>query len=104
MNEMERQITECVVSCAVRAGLRVSANYCETDDYAIQGSSSVQDVMDAIGTGEQDVTLQFRDSEGNRRGWVVLLFGNRADVISDYSINAYAVIGPALELAEKFAD
>ena len=107
----ERAIIAQLLDDAAAAGYLVSVH--DGEGFAVRISSDQTAIRLAIGDTDE-ATLRFRDasrsySDGAQSrelvGWVYLIHGNGADVISDYSDNAETagLLAPALALADRLA-
>lgn len=98
--QIERRIVRRIILDALKAGY--SLTVCDGAETVLRQSVKPAVVLDAMFSTGEDV-LSFIDAEGKRAGWVLLVYGNGMDVISDYSDNdkTAAILKGADELAQK---
>ena len=84
--EIERDIVSRLVRRALEVGYSVTVF--DGEEHVLESPSNVyEDIMEAMfGTGQDQ--LSFRSQYGKRMGWVLLIYGNGVDVISNYTDNA----------------
>lgn len=82
--DTEIKIAKQLVKAALDSGYLVSV--WEGEDYAIVHSDNLQDIMNALGSTDEDV-LMFSRNDKTKVGWVLLVWGNDEDVISDSSVD-----------------
>lgn len=102
--ETEGEICAKLVRQALADGLAVSVN--DGEEWTVLKSTDFDEIMAELFTTDSN-TLTFRDAEGRRVGSVELIYGNEAEVISDYSAPTYAKLdrftvwlGPVTKYAE----
>lgn len=100
-NEVERQIVERLVRDALRLAFSVSVN--DGEDTTLHESTDLDAIGKAMGTTDED-WLVFHSPARGRVGWVRLIYGNGADVISDYTANETMerIVAGANALAARF--
>jgi hypothetical protein len=99
-NEIERQIIVQLVSDLLAAGYSVGVN--DGEDDTLAPCRDEAQIYGAMSTTDEDRLLT--ESAEGRRGWVWLVYGNGADVISDYTTDLpEEVLRRAFDLADRFA-
>ena len=100
-DEVERQIAEKLVRDILAAGYTVSVNDGEVT--TLRQSTDLDAIAAAMATTEEDYLYAF-DAKHTLIGWVRLIWGNGADLISDYSANpgTEAMVAGAEALADRF--
>jgi len=101
----EAAICYAVAASAVKRGLLVSVY--DGEEWSLKLSSCLDAIGEVVGITDE-TTLLFRDPaalvdcQPRRVGKVLLVHGNGADVISDYSDNAEmaAILAPAFDRAD----
>lgn len=102
--EIERQIVVKLVDNALGLGYAVTVN--DGEATVLEESTDRTAIFAAMGTTNEEILSFVKREDGQRfGGWVYLLYGNDADVISDYvaSQQMEEIVKPALALAEKLA-
>lgn len=95
--ERETKISHKVVTCLLDAGFSVSVF--DGEEWAIEKSVNRNKIYKEMWSTDED-TLYACDSEGERIGWVSLIYGNDVDIISDYTTNLEDVLKPANDYAD----
>jgi hypothetical protein len=118
--ELERKIVRKMIAALLGAGYRLSVSLERGFDLdeMLLGSRDPAAILKAAFSGDDcHVFVHEKDSPlltGNRevpyqsprliaKGWVFLVVGNGADIISDYTTNLEEAIQPANALAAKYA-
>lgn len=100
MEQVERQIAECIVNTVLAAGHCLTV-YDGGED-VVSRSQDFAAIMASLGSTESDV-LRAYDLGGKRLGWVSLIWGNGCDLISDSGGKVMeALLLPAETLANTF--
>lgn len=81
-NITERIIAEAVVRGALAEGYTISVF--DEMEWTVKDSSDFTEVMEALCTTSMD-KLAFK-LNGDGRGWILLVWGNGCDLISDYTV------------------
>ncbi len=81
--EIEQQITRKLIETAVAAGLTITVDCGEALE--IVESKDVAAIVAATRATNDDRLLLYRS--GQRVGWVYLVYGNGADVLTDWTDN-----------------
>jgi hypothetical protein len=99
-NDTTRRIAAALIDAALAAGLTVSAY--EGGDWAIRRSTDRAAILDALASTDHD-ELVFRNAEGAKVGWALMIWENDCDVLSDYSDNALmeSLTAPALAIRDE---
>jgi hypothetical protein len=102
MDTIEREIVLTILSDAINAGYFISVH--NDDSFVTEKSSSVESIFREMYSTGTDRLLLYQNNK--RVGWILLIYGNGLDVVSDYSDNAEieALLKRADELAEKYAE
>jgi hypothetical protein len=97
-NEVERQIIVLLVEDCLAAGYALGVN--DGEETTLVGSTDDVAIFNAMSTTDEDFLIL---TKGEAKGWIRLIYGNGADVISDFTTNIpEAVLARAIELAERF--
>jgi hypothetical protein len=80
----ERSIVSSLVKQALKQGLHISVY--DGEEYTVCRSRDYALITKALRTTDED-RLFFSRPDGSRVGWVLLIYGNSYDVISDCSDN-----------------
>jgi hypothetical protein len=83
-DNIERQIAERIVDRALAAGYTISVY--DGGEWALKRSSNRADIVAAMYSTDSD-TLRFRLPNGKPVGSIMLVYGNGADVVCDYTDN-----------------
>jgi hypothetical protein len=78
----ESRIAARLVDDALRAGYSVSVY--DGEAWPLKRSTDRAAILDALASTDLD-TLKFRDSAGEFKAWVTLIWGNGCDLLSDWS-------------------
>lgn len=84
----ERAVAERLVRAAIGEEMLVSVS--DGEEWTVERSRSVSDIMDALATTGGDV-IRIWDGSGATRGWFYLVYGNDEDgseLIADHTDNA----------------
>lgn len=95
----ERAIAQRIVDFALAQQCTMSVY--DGEEMVVKKSSDRQEILDALASTESDI-IHFHNTAGNRLGWVLLIWGNECDLISDSADNADTEW--LLNDAEKFAE
>jgi hypothetical protein len=100
--EIEKRIAKQVVADALAAGFTISVN--DGEEITLTRSSDKAAIVAAMFSTDHDYLIINRAS-GERIGWIMLVYGNGTDLISDYVVKPEieAVIKRASETADKLA-
>jgi len=96
--ELELRIAREAIKGLIKAGYAVSVDNGETESHA---STIEKYITAALFQTDEDTLYAHKD--GMRRGWVLLMYGNVQDVISDYSVNLEEALKEASDLAESYS-
>jgi len=100
-SSQERMIATRLVSDILAAGHVISVN--DGEGFAIKRSADKAAILAALASTDSD-TLVIRDASGERVGFVLLIWGNGTDLISDCSgVAALALCKGAESVAEMLA-
>ena len=99
-NPVERQIAEKIINDVLAAGAAISVNDGEVTTLARSRDKAA--ILAAMGTTDEDVIYIF-PADGGPSGWVRLIYGNGADLISD-AYNADCFLAGADALAEALSE
>lgn len=107
MNAQERQRIEQEIARAAAIGL-IDAGYCisvfDSEVVVLKRSTSVDSIMDAMFSTDEDVFYVYRPGVAERAGFVHFIYGNDGwDVISDSSESLEPALETATTLAESYA-
>jgi hypothetical protein len=100
MNGVERAIIMKLLDDALEAGCLISVD--DGVEMVIEQSADKAAIFaEMFSTGED--TLYFY-KDGDKRGWVWLIYGNDYAIISDYCDNSFTngLLAPAMALADTF--
>lgn len=97
--ELEMKICSAVIDSLIAAGYKVGVN--DGEDTTIKNSTDKEALMKAVFTTDEDYILAYKDNK--QIGWVRLIYGNCADLISDYTCNLEDSIKPANDLANSYS-
>jgi hypothetical protein len=102
MTQVEKDIALKVIEDAIHAGYSITVMN-EADEITISKSTSVEKVFAELGSTGSDILRFHRD--GKKVGWVWLIYGNGAKVISDYADKPEieTLLQPAFKLADKLS-
>jgi hypothetical protein len=67
----------------------------------LQKSRDIVAITKAMFSTDED-RLLLDNNDGKRCGWVYLVWGNGADIISDYTTNLEDVLKPAQAIADRY--
>lgn len=99
-SEIEQRIVGKLVTDLLDAGHELTV-YNGGDDPEIKRSNIRDSIFHALAASDQDEIVVVKG--GKRVGWIRLVWGNDADVISDYTTNLEAVLAGANGLAEELS-
>jgi hypothetical protein len=85
MDRIEQQIVTPIIQRALAKGYMVSVDT-DGEDYDLYCSTSEQEIFETIFACDYAKVL-FHDVRFNRRGFILFIYGNGEDVVSDYSDN-----------------
>lgn len=101
MDDIERKIVGKAVSCLFDAGYAITVNDGE-DDVLVGMTPGKEDLIwQALASTGEDYLKVSKIGAFKGSAFVYLIWGNGADVISDYSTSLHEVIKPALDLAHE---
>lgn len=98
-HKIERDIVRAIIKQAFAEGFTLGVE--DGEDITLSNSADQTAVEEALCTTDEDLLIFYRD--GKSVGWVKLIYGNREDVISDYTTNLEDVLKPANKLAEEYS-
>lgn len=99
-NEVERQIIVTLVESLLAAHYLVGVN--DGEEEVLKPCSDAARIYTVMSTTDEDYLLT--EKEGERDGWIRLIYGNHCDVISDYTTNIPdSIFERANALSEHFA-
>ena len=84
-NETERRIANKLVKAILAEGYVISVFDCE--EFNSHDLDSLKAVQDHLATTDDDRVYFRKPGEEQYAGWVWLIWGNREDLISDYTAN-----------------
>ena len=97
MNSIEQRIVRRLIDTLFEAGYTLGVN--DGEDTTVKNSSSKKEIVQAMATTDHDYLLVYKD--GRSIGWVMLVWGNDEDVISDHSAHLTEVIEPVMQWIEN---
>lgn len=99
ISETERQICECLVTEAIKDGFSISVN--DGEDTVVTESIIPSHIFAAMASTGEDILVFHKD--GKKIGVLSLVWGNGADVMSDWTIklDPYPFFCKACELADS---
>lgn len=80
----EAAIINALITSIFREGLAISVF--DGEEFSLKRSTVRADIQKEVMATDM-TTFVLRDMEGNKKGWFLLIHGNRCDVISDFSDN-----------------
>ena len=95
--ETEKRIIRRIVRDALAKGWTVSVN--DGEEWTLKESSDEKVILGAMQTTDED-QLMLREN-GEKRGWIRLIYGNGEDVICDYSTALDEFVAPINEWIES---
>jgi hypothetical protein len=97
----EDAIVKRLVKDTLAAGYVISVN--DGEEFTVKRSADETEILTALHTTDEDYLHIRKPGEKSRVGWVRLIWGNDADVISDYTDNPriISLLEGANALAEK---
>lgn len=99
-NEVERQIIVALVESLLAAGYLVGVN--DGEETVLEPCSDAERIFSVMSTTDEDYLLT---RQGEKNGWIRLIYGNGTDVISDYTVNVPETIFEAAnELSDRFSE
>lgn len=106
LSEIERQIVDRLVTDILAAGHAVGV--WDGEGFELEQSTDKTAIVAAIGLSDETRLVVYSspardvtEALAGERGWVQLIHGNAADVISDYTMNLACVTLGAEALAER---
>lgn len=96
--DIERLLMEQVVDDLLAAGYLVSVN--DGEETTVTESTDRAEILDAMRSTDEDYLLA-RLPGVKRNSWVRLIYGNGADLISDFNVSLEGVLANANALAER---
>lgn len=84
-HEIEQKIAKQIITDAIAAGYLISVD--DGGEVVIKRSRNKAEIVAAMFSTDSD-TLTIRKADGTRVGAIFLVYGNGADVISDYTDNS----------------
>lgn len=88
MQPIERKLAKCLVDEALAfPGIRLSV--WDGEEWACERSRDRREVLAALAHTDQDELLIYPDDHGPAMGWVLLIWGNGEDLISDCSVDDF---------------
>lgn len=96
--EIERKIAHKIVDDALTAGFSISVY--DGEETTVKQARDRAVILDAMATTGSDRLVMYR--EGRHCGWVLLIWGNGADLLSDHAANdtMEALLQPVYDYAE----
>ncbi|WP_213287543.1 hypothetical protein [Bradyrhizobium sp. sGM-13] len=98
-SEVERAIVGRLVTDLLAAGYRITVNDGEED--VVKTSNDPNTIFKALASTDSDTLEVFNPAAEKRHSFVVLVWGNETDVISDYGVSLEPVIAAANALANE---
>lgn len=98
--QLEKRICRKAVRALLDAGYDVGVN--DGEETVIERSTNTRKIYAAMYSTDEDYLLAVDRTSGKAIGWVRLIYGNVADVISDYTTNLENVLKPVNDYAEKY--
>lgn len=90
MNSLDRyapktaaRIARKLVAALLAAGYALSVD--DGEEITVRKSTDAREIIDALATTDHDYLRAYYNGETIRAGWVMLIWGNDEDVISDWS-------------------
>ena len=101
-SEVERQIVRRLVSDILAKGYRLSVY--DGGEFTVKFSTDATAILDALASTDSD-NLIIRRADKSRVGFVMLIWGNDTDLISDHTDSAEVsgLIAGASALADRLA-
>jgi len=100
-NEVERQIIVLLVEDILAAGYRIAVN--DGEETVLPSSNDAARIFAAMSTTDEERLILEPHADNGTQGWIRLIYGNFASVISDYTTNIpETVFARANELADRF--
>jgi len=96
--ELELRIAREAIKGLLKAGYSVSIDNGEKESPALTNEQHISSVL-----FQTDEDWVYAWKEGKRVGWVLLIYGNVQDVISDYTVNLEETLKEASDLAESYS-
>ena len=102
MNTIEKEIVLTIIEDALKHGYTITVY--DGVENVIEKSTSREDIFSALFSTDED-TLFFFGQDGQHVGWILLVYGNRECVVSDYGDNPAmdTLLQHADTLAEKYS-
>ena len=89
-SQIERDIAGRLVTLLLDDGYLVSVD--DGEEITLERSADAQEIRKYLcSTGQDTLFLHRRDNQAC--GWILLIWGNNDDLISDYTVNLEPVIG-----------
>lgn len=99
---VEQEIVTRTVNALIAAGFALNINDGASERPKV-ATKVVADILAELMTGDDEYLMVYSD-DGDGGGWVHFVYGNSGyDVISDYTTNLEAVIGPVMKYAETLS-
>lgn len=99
-SEIERRIVGKLVTDLLAAGFAISVN--DGEETTLEDSTDLAAICAAMGSTDSDNLYVSKPGLTPGR-WILLVWGNDVDVISDYSMSLEPFIAPANDLAEALS-
>lgn len=101
-NEIERQIIVKLVEDLLASGAQIQVNDGEED--VTEFTADAAQIFAAMSSTDMERLFVRRNTgrDAFKLGWVLLIYGNDADVISDYTIDLEPLLVGAEAIAESF--
>jgi hypothetical protein len=96
---IEQSIVVMLVNDLLAAGLTISV-WNGGDEAEIEDSNNAEAIFAELAASDQD-ELCMRDASGCYAGWIRLVWGNDASVISDYTTRLEEILNGAKKLADE---
>lgn len=101
MTDLERKITDRLVSHLLASGYRISVN--DGEDTVLRYSDDRETIMKAMASSFDDFLIVYetrKQGDGlsyRQLGWVQLIWGNSIDLISDYTMGLEDALRPVMD-------
>ena len=92
--QLEMAIAGRVVDALMGAGYTIGVN--DGEDLTVRRSTDRQQIMEALATTGEDYIIAYEQTTGKSVGWVLLVWGNDEDLITDHTVNLTPIIDPLI--------
>ena len=86
---IEKRIVNVVIDELLAKDYSISVN--DGEETTLRNSQDKEQILSFMFTTDEDRLLTY--SPDDERGWVLFLYGNGIDVMSDYTVNLNDVVG-----------